>query len=146
VNLRIVRTLHPDCSTGALYLDGHPELVLCTMEQPWADNVPFHSCVPPGKYRLEPHSSPKHPVAYALVNPALNIFHEPLPNPQHGARFGCLIHAANWAYQLEGCIAPGDKIIQSDKGLMVTNSVAAVKKLFQVMGVGITGHTLEITQ
>lgn len=145
------RKLHPDCTTGILDVLGGTEhgtsiATFVTIEQPWDDNIPYHSCVPSGLYTLEPHSSSRHPIAYALANADLRIFHTLPHDAVYGDRADCLIHAANWAYQLEGCIAPGSHLIDSEKGLMVTDSDASVKKLFEILGINVTGHTLEIMQ
>ena len=87
-----------------------------TIEKPWvpAPNLPCglkgHSCVPAGTYRLERHSSDAHPNVWALVNPQLGVYHWPWDEPkqlQGIARDCCLIHPANFASELEGCIAPG---------------------------------------
>ncbi|MDE2101222.1 MAG: hypothetical protein KGL39_28510 [Patescibacteria group bacterium] len=85
------------------------KLTLQTIEQPWDDNRPDHSCVPVGLYQLFPYYSPKHQQwTWCLHNPALNIYATPdlIPAGKTG-RSCCEIHAANVAAQLEGCIAPG---------------------------------------
>lgn len=70
------------------------------------------SCVPPGEYRLEPHNTEAHPKCWALVNHALDIYHWDweVPASRRGiARTVCLIHPANWAHELRGCVAPGKR-------------------------------------
>ena len=120
---------HPDHGTlGELYADG--ELIAYTVEQPWANNKPFNSCIPAGVYNLIPFSSPKHPNTYALFNPELNVFVE--QQAELTARYACLIHPANWASNVEGCIGPGKTIgIGKDNTgnmrLMVTDSQATFK-------------------
>ena len=76
--------------------------------------------IPPGEYQLLPHTSQKPCLArwegrtVAFHNPALNVYAEPamIPPGVQGARFCCLIHPADWPFQLEGCGAPGHEILQ----------------------------------
>lgn len=143
MQLFLKRTLRKDCTTGVLTVGTQ---TFFTIEQPWDDNIAFRSCIPPGLYTGEPHNTAEHPNTYAWVNPDLNVFHELPPNPPAGARFACLIHPANWAFQLEGCMAPGNALIDSPRGLMVTNSHVSFDKIIGILGIGQTGHTLEITQ
>lgn len=80
-----------------------------TIERPWiADpaGVPGglqgRSCVPAGLYELVLHDSEAHPQTWALVNAKLGVTHF---GPSQ--RTACLIHPANYASELRGCIAPG---------------------------------------
>lgn len=76
---------------------------LChTVERPWKQNQKGVSCVPEGIYQLVPHQSNKFGKCYAL------------DGEEHGVtiwgpsqRTHILIHKANKASQLQGCIAPG---------------------------------------
>lgn len=96
----------PDCTLGSLVLGEHQWQ---TIERPWIPvegspaGHPGTSSVPLGTYRLVRHNTPKHPKTFALVNPELGVVHDPAP----GMRSDILIHSANFAYQLEGCIAVG---------------------------------------
>lgn len=83
------------------------------------------SCVPVGTYQLVRHDSAKHPKTWALVNEALDIFENPAP----GKRSDCLIHPANFAFQLEGCIAPGIDRSKNGQTWMVTDSREAMTQL-----------------
>jgi len=84
---------------------------LHTIERPWvAGNEPGEdggepgvSCVPYGTYELVLHDTPAHPHTFALVNRELDVTHWPVP----GFRSAVLIHPANWARELRGCIALG---------------------------------------
>ena len=87
-----------------------------TLERPWIkDDASVCgrkgvSCVPTGTYRLVPHNSESHPKVWALVNPVLQVYHfdQDVPVSQCGvARTTVLIHPANYASELRGCIAPG---------------------------------------
>src|SRR5439155_9311628 len=86
---------------GRLSVGGH---VYFTIEQPWNDNLQGHSCIPEGTYQLVPHSTEAHPDTWAMVNPALDVYHQPIDVPDGRiARSACLIHPANWAFELKGC-------------------------------------------
>lgn len=96
------------------------------------------SCVPLGEYRLIPHSSEGHPRVWALVNGALEIYHWDwdVPKDRVGiARTVCLIHVANWASELEGCVAIGKQRIRDSSGhWMVTDSRNAINELRSCIG------------
>lgn len=80
-----------------------------TVEQPWRGNRPFESCVPEGVYQLVPVTSPRWGRTFALVNPANRVFASHADIEQDGDRWACLLHAANRASELAGCIAPGER-------------------------------------
>jgi hypothetical protein len=84
---------------------------------PWRFNRRRESRIPDGFYELVRHESQVHPNAWAFVGPGVTQYETPgVP------RFACLLHAANWAHELEGCTGPGDSI-QMIRGKMgVTNS------------------------
>lgn len=90
------------------------DVVLHTIERPWIPAADHPggtngvSCVPAGRYALELHDSAAHPETWALVNHELGVYHLDTDIPKgQGGRTVVLIHPANWASQLEGCIAPG---------------------------------------
>src|SRR5580693_1400676 len=94
----------PGYSYGVLAVEA---LTLQTMELPWVPDPqgapcgePFSSCVPVGTFELVLHDTVEHPKTWALVNPALGIYHEPGDIPAGvRARFGCLLHNGNLASQ-----------------------------------------------
>lgn len=107
---------------------------LNTIERPFipdseAGSKPFKSCVPDGVYELRPVESPRFGKTWALVNPALRVWQYAHARIGPG-RYAILFHAANWAAQLQGCIAPGfAREFMSYKGRMslaVTNSQRAM--------------------
>lgn len=76
---------------GRLVLPNGAELY--TIERPWLNNKPFVSCVPSGLYELEWDTTGR------VTNvPRLRSVAE---------RTHINIHVANWASELQGCIAPG---------------------------------------
>ena len=87
------RTYFTDATIGLLYIEGQDDPVFPTIEKPWLDNQQKISCIPEGEYSLKPYSSTKYPDVYEVCD---------VTN-----RTAILIHAANWADQLEGCISPG---------------------------------------
>lgn len=86
---------------GEVLIDGVHQCY--TVEQPWNDNIPFESCVPAGDYELVGYDSPKYGRTYALKNLALDVG----VFEQDARRYACLIHSANLADELQGCIACG---------------------------------------
>lgn len=130
---------------GELVIAG---LIRChTIEQIWQDNKPFVSCVPDGEYQLVPHNSDKYGATWALVNPDLGVAHYPTSGI---ARYACLFHSANWAHQLQGCIAPGNEIAAavdtrhtSESRLMVTQSRRTLQRMLDILS-DEQEHTLQI--
>lgn len=100
-----------DCQEGILSDENGNQWY--TMERPWLGDKPGISCIPPGMYSLVPHAVMHGALTglltYALSNPELGVFPEPPSNYSgtNPVRVAILIHPANWAFQLEGCIAPG---------------------------------------
>lgn len=80
-----------DGTFGGLIMDG--EQLCFTVERPATGD---HPCIPTGVYDVIPHNSPKHPNTWEVTN---------VPG-----RTAILIHPANTANQLLGCIAPGDAL------------------------------------
>lgn len=118
-----------------------------TIEPPWVPGndpgedggEPGKSCVREGIYALVPHDTVKHPRTFALVNPDLDVVHNPTP----GKRSDVLIHSANWARELEGCIAPGQDRERDGEVWMVTHSKASLRTILSLMPWE-AGHTIEI--
>jgi hypothetical protein len=105
----------PKATLGKISYYGDP---LCeSVELPWLQNKQRVSCVIPGVYPIVflPSGSPKfHYPCFLIKN---------VPN-----RAGIMIHRANRASQLLGCIAPGMTRI----GLEVANSTAALNQIVQL--------------
>lgn len=103
-----------------------------TIERAWQPSktpggLPFHSCVPDGRYDLVRYRSPKRGPVLCLINPALGVFmqeydrHEDRSGSRVG-RYMIQIHPANMAHELAGCIAPGRTQIQTADGPAVRYS------------------------
>lgn len=82
-----------------------------TIEREWSNNKVGVSCIPQGKYSVVKTYSPRFKKDLYLI--------ENVPN-----RSGIRLHPANYARQLNGCIAFGSKLIDidGDGKLDVTNS------------------------
>jgi Family of unknown function (DUF5675) len=126
-------------------------LTLQTLERPWVpapDGVPgghpMISCVPAGEYQLVLHDTPQHPQTWALVNPALGVYHElaDIP-PGESGRVACLIHSANLVEQLAGCISVGLARSEMDNEPDVSDSREAFAQLKAAVP-WTNGHTLTI--
>ena len=107
---------------GTLLIDGR---IFCTtLELPWMENVPFYSCVPEGYYVCVRRESwtgkKKHGDTFEVLN---------VPE-----RSGILFHPANWVYELEGCIAVGQKPgpLRGDRAIQ--NSGATFQGLMNKIG------------
>ena len=119
-----------EATLGRLEFDGQ---VLHTLERPWLPGLPggmpFLSCIPDGEYQLLPHVRPNGDYVLALRNPDLSVWHSTANVPESGGRSLILLHAANYASEIQGCIAPGmGKTILGNRP-MVTHSRKAMKAL-----------------
>lgn len=151
MKLSLIRDyLGADCSQGKLTASGE---VFDTMERPWVPSADGPcgrkgvSCIAPGTYRLMRHNSEAHPNTWALVNPDLWVYHwdDDVPPEQVGvARTLVLLHSANWASELRGCIAPGAGRAIDPKGRrMVTSSKVAMRRIQDMLPYD-DSHTIEI--
>jgi len=133
MGLKITRfpTVEGNGTLSRITLDG--KHICFGIEQDWLNNLPFKSCIPAGKYRLLPYNSPKYGSCFVFVNEDLKVHMHQTSDKTD--RFACLIHAANYSRQLEGCLAPGSNISYNSSGdeLMVGASVNARDTLFKVI-------------
>ena len=134
--------------------------VFATIEQPWTPNPngfkggkPFESCIPDGMYRLvrftRPTKEGSAAKAWMIFNPDLGVYRFPEDHDYFSGRDLCLIHQANWASQIQGCIAPGLErrpMIDPKTGKMaqaVGASGTAMQDMRDLLGEG--QHILSIT-
>lgn len=118
----------PEDTFGSLEFPTHERFYTC--EQPWNNNTPFKSCIPDGVYHLEKRASNK------VWESSGNEFREGWEITGVPGRDLCMLHPANWAYELAGCISPGlsYKITRARNGKYL-NSVMSSRDAFrQVMG------------
>lgn len=146
MNLTMIRDVSTPNET--LYKLTVGEAVFDAIGQPDNHDMPDHSSIPLGTYELVPHDTAAHPNTWALVNPDLGVTHEPCDmisvGCQYPHRFACLLHPANMASQLRGCIAPGMSRKHSTWGWIVCDSRAALTAIQEILVIGTIGHTLEI--
>jgi hypothetical protein len=105
-------------------VNGDVELFSCmTLELAWNNNLRQISCIPYGEYSCEKKEATA-AIPYQHIT-VLNV----------RDRSGIAIHKANYASQLRGCIAVGDKHvdINKDGNLDVTNSSNTFKKLIDIL-------------
>ncbi len=126
-----------------------------TIERPWVPNPngakggqPNVSCIPDGMYRLLPHESRSKGSVFIIFNPLLGVFKFPQDHEPGEGRNVCYIHSANWAWQLEGCIAPGlTRMPLKPTGQVVMPAVASSGAAMSILRSVIGGrpHLLSIT-
>ena len=116
------------------------------LERSWRDNARGISQVPAGEYRLVPHDSRRHGETWALVGRTVSHY----PDSKF-ERDLILLHTANWAYQLQGCIAPGFVVSVAEVGgpenlpsVSIAKSGPAMALLRGVLVPGSHGHWLQI--
>ena len=138
MNLLLVRDQiqpSPECTLGMLNAGGKQ---FHTIERPWIPNPdgpgghPDTSCIPVGTYRMSPCWNEKKGDHWILSNPQLGVYETDQDKPagQSWGRTYVKIHIANWAHELEGCIAPGLNVVKGHDGVyMVTASTAAMDDL-----------------
>lgn len=145
MNITLIRQYGDFATTGTLRVG---DTSFFTIERPWMDNESGVSCVPEGTYQLIPYLSPKHGPTWCLENESLKV----TADGHNGTRSRCEIHSANWATQLEGCIAlglHGQPMYDPDTGRVepaVEDSKDAVAHFNALLGPLSTGHTLTITR
>lgn len=83
-------------------------LILRGVELPWRDNIVGESCIPAGVYRLVPHESPKFGPVHAFQGGTVSVF------PSSATvRSAILWHPANYARELQGCLATGRRVYET---------------------------------
>lgn len=139
----LARTAYlPMATIGRLVLaDSSDDDALHTVERPWIPGKapggrPFVSCVPDADYDLLRHARPNGDVVLALRNPDAGVYYSAEHVPPEGGRALILIHAANYAEELQGCIAPGLVLTINDNRLMVGNSRAAMRRVMAAFDAG----------
>ena len=101
---------------GRLLLNGSQ--IAYSVEQTWRDNEPFISCVPAGRYEVEAYDSPKYGETWSLKNLALDVG----VFEGQARRYAILIHPANVASELKGCVAFGRDLGMIGREWAVMNS------------------------
>jgi hypothetical protein len=131
------------CTLGVLQVNGRG--VFQTIEKPWIPTIdgpwgtPMKSSIGVGSYRMEPRYTEARGNHWQLVNPQLGVYRLPsnVPIGSQGQPLGrslVLIHAANYAHELLGCIAPGKSRDRQDGEWAVRNSRAAMNEIKLLLG------------
>lgn len=137
------RDAHQPVATGTLGILEVEFRKFHTMELPWLadDNggiagEPSRSRIPAGLYRMERRHTEARGHHWLLHNTSLGVYKYPndIPRGVVGGRSLVLIHAANWAHELRGCIAPGRARVFKDGEWMVTDSRAAMTDIRNLLG------------
>ena len=113
--ITLQRSYLPHCVIGQLDIPGHH--TYATIERPWVGNKTNISCIPEGVYECRPFSGSKFKDVWQLMD---------VPDRSY-----ILIHAGNWAKDVQGCIAVGKAL--SDQEYMVINSRKAIDELRAVL-------------
>lgn len=94
-----------------------------TLERPWLDNKPFHSCIPEGIYRFHRDNTGKHRY-YRIV--AEDV----------APRTDIEIHPVKLVRHLQGCIAPcmGFSGGSDGKEIVALESLFACEKMIELFG------------
>ncbi|VTU28673.1 hypothetical protein SRS16CHR_04313 [Variovorax sp. SRS16] len=119
---------------GMMLLDG--SRICATCEHTWAENNSDVSCISEGDYELRAINSPAHGHTSVFHNPALDVYAAPrmIPAGKHD-RSLYEIHVANWPFQLRGCVAVGQRIVEmKPHGLGVNASTATFAMLMGKVG------------
>lgn len=109
------------------------KFIVNTVEQVWANNERYISCVPAGQYSLILHESPSKGVCLALASHTLGVG---ISGPYQ--RTHCLFHVANFPHELQGCIGPGLDFHTEKWG--VSSSKLGMKRLFEVFGLALDNN------
>lgn len=116
------------CTLGQLSCEGRN---WSTIERPWVPSSSSicgekgRSCIPLGEYRVTKYNSDAHPNVFALSAPKLGVYvteSEVPPSLGLTARTRVLIHPANWASELRGCVAPGKTRAKGPDGLWMVRA------------------------
>ncbi len=102
-------------------------------------------------YQLLPFVRPKsNAEVFIFWNPDNGVYKFPLDHESMYGRDLCLIHSANWARQIQGCVAPGmirspmvDKKGDSDYPMQAVGSSGAAMKIIRSL-LGDQQHLLSI--
>lgn len=109
--LTLERSYLQHCVIGELHVPGFH--TYATIERPWRGNERNISCIPEGVYQCKPFSGRRFKNVWQLMD---------VPD-----RTYILIHAGNWAKDVQGCIAVGKALSSTD--YMVMNSGDAIDEL-----------------
>jgi hypothetical protein len=99
-----------------------------TVERPWLDNAPFVSCIPNGEYYIHSYDSPRFGSTVIIYGGTVSPYSQP-----EFERSGILIHTANTADELQGCIGLGDSFGEVNGKHAVMNSRRTVNSFLELI-------------
>lgn len=127
----MLRRRYFPCATFGEWFNEQGTRLCVTVERPWQNNRPNVSCIPEGEYTLHAHTSPSKGACLSIEAPTLGVT---LTGPS--LRTACLVHVANRAVELQGCIAPGERFGVIGGDWAVLNSRNALDALIAQVGTG----------
>lgn len=107
----------PDGTFGILSLKNRPLCVTC--ENPWKDNLPRESCIPPGTYQCKAFNGVRYKNVWEVTN---------VPG-----RSAILFHHGNTIRDTEGCILVGRGFSTLNGLPSITESVTTLNMLRTVL-------------
>lgn len=115
--LRLERFIHsPAGVVGRIKLG---DFWIFTLEEPWLNNVPNRSCIPPGNYEMRIHRRPSGQISIMLLD---------VPR-----RTEILFHPGNTLRDTQGCILPGMEYEATSEIARVFSSAEAMDDLLGVV-------------
>lgn len=102
-----------------------------TIERPWKNNEPNVSCIPEGVYACQPFSGTRFKDVIQLMDVPDRTF--------------ILIHVGNFAHDIEGCIAVGDRFVSDALEPAVYNSKKTLAALMDIFNRHEERMTLKVT-
>jgi hypothetical protein len=137
MKLTLNRLSYPDGYTpGKLHIG---EQVFDTIERARTGD---HPCIPPGEYTLKPHTSPHQGEVYSFIGDG--VYEWEVPAGKKG-RCLVLLHSANKASQLLGCVAPGIGTGYIDNEHAVLSSQTAMAAISTLLG-RTESHQITVTE
>ena len=106
---------------GQLVANG--QLLGMSMEREWAENLPFHSCIPPGTYECFRRDTWKRRDKYGHTYQVTGA----------EGRTDILFHPATWPDQLAGCISMGEYRRQHEGKLAIMHSSNVFERFVRVL-------------
>ena len=119
MKLILERNYFNDATIGVLRIEGKDNPIWFTIERPDLNNQNNISCIPECTYKVAPYSSDKFPDVWEVKD---------VPN-----RTKILIHQANWASDVKGCIGVGESLGYINKKA-VTNSKKTIQAIKNTIG------------
>lgn len=138
MDLSLVRLAYLPTATLGLLRVGHERFE--TIERPWVPDPDGpggeaqQSCIPDGRFVLRPWQSPKFGAVYLFEAPELGVYATEKPAGAKYGRTHVLLHSANEAAELLGCVAPGMRAGIVEGKHWVYESRRALARISELLG------------